>query len=368
MKKILHLVPFVCLLFLLQCKTAKTTTAVTTGGQSQAVITKEGLLSAFEPGLSANGQPIWCEASAIVYDGQKLFVANDKDMPDNRSSVFYWNFKNGFADTTQNARYLSSPLFKYGKKYEDFALTPDGKVVFLSTAFDRIKPGTSEWNAYNTILYWQVGNENNPSVLRLNNTDSSSVFLREKFSKALVSSEFPDGMPYFKSEGLAATNNMLYFGIREEGKKFDDFKYKIKILTVPYQITNGAIQIGSPFKVLADINMESLDPSLKKPMGISSIEYDRFNNRFLILTSFENGTNLGGYLWTATQSDLENNKIHLVRDAQGKPLAFTDKSEDIAIINGRKIIVIHDDDRVKTMVAGKERQPNQAAYSVVEFR
>lgn len=368
MKRTLHFITLFALIFLLQCKTSKTGTAVSGNNLLQASITREGLLSCFEPGLAANGQPIWCEASAIVYDGKRLFFANDKDMPDKRSSVFSFAFKNGFADTTEAVQYLNNPEFKYGKKYEDFAMSPDGKIVFLSTAFDRVKPGTTEWNAYNTILYWQVGNENHPSVLRLNNTDSSSAFLRDRFSKVLASPEFPDGMPYFKSEGIAATDNMLYFGIREEGKKFDDFKYKIKIVTVPYQVSNGKIELGTAFKVMADINLTSLDSSLKKPMGISSIEYDRYNNRFLILTSFENGTTLGGYLWTATQSDLENGKINLVKDEKGNALAFTHKSEDIAIINRKEIIVIHDDDRVMTTVSGKIRQPNQAAYSIVEFK
>ncbi|MEJ7769346.1 MAG: hypothetical protein WKF89_16120 [Chitinophagaceae bacterium] len=368
MKKTFQFFTLIGLLFLVQCRTSRPSGTVVGVNSLQAVIIKQGILSCFEPGLTTNGQPVWCEASAILYDGKNLLMANDKDMPDNRSAVFSWTYKNGFADTASEVQYLKNPVLKYGKKYEDFALSPNGKVVFLTTAFDRVKPGTSEWNAYNTLLYWQAGNQMNPSVLRLNQADSSSVFMRELFSKALVSAEFPDGMPYFKIEGLAATNDMLYFGIREEGKKFDEFKYKVKILTVPYTLNNGAIALGSPFKVLADINLASIDTSLNKSMGISSIEYDHYNNRFLLLTSFENGQKLGGYLWTATQEDLENNKINLVKDQQGLPLSFSNKSEDVAIINGKKIIVIHDDDRVQTTVGGQVRQSNQAAYSIVEFR
>jgi hypothetical protein len=368
MNKTRYLVTILCLAVLAQCKTSKSSSGETANIQYKAVISRDGLLSCFEQGLTANGQPVWCEASAIVYDGRKLLLANDKDMPDKRSSVFYWPFKNGFADTTQPVHYLENPVLKYAKKYEDFALTPDGKTVFLTTAFDRVKPESSEWNAYNTILYWQVGNENNPVVLRMNNADSSSVFLREKFSRALTSAEFPAGMPYFKIEGIAATSDQLYFGVREEGKKFDDFKYKIKIITAPYQMRNDTVELGTAFKVLADIDVASLEPTLKKPMGLSSIEYDRYNKRFLLLTSFEDSTALGGYLWTASQTDLENNKINLVRDMQGNPLAFTNKSEDIAVINRKKILVIHDDDRTKTMVSGQVRQPNQAAFSIVEFK
>lgn len=366
MKKIRNYSSIFILIFLVQCKASRITTIP--GANLTAVITKQGLINCFEQGLTVNGQPVWCEASAILYDGKKLIVANDKDMPDKRSSVFYWAFKNGFADTTQSPGYIDNPIFKRVKKIEDFALSPDGKIAFLSTAFDRVKPDNKEWDAYNTILYWQAENENEPRILSGDTPDSTSVFLRKIISAALTSTDFPQGMPYFKIEGLAVTDHQLYMGIREEGKKFDDFKYKVKVITVPYTTTNGNVSIGKECKIIADLNISALQPSLQQPMGLSGIEYDHFNNRFLILTSFENGEQLGAYLWTATQSELENNKMNLVKDGQGNPLAFSNKSEDIAIINKRKIIIIHDDDRVKTTTTGQIRQPNQATYSVVDFK
>ncbi len=366
MKKIRNYFSVFILVFLVHCKTSRVATLPI--GQQTAVVTKQGFINCFEQGLSINGQPVWCEASAILYDGKKLIVANDKDMPDQRSSVFYWTFNNGFADTSQSPGYIISPVFKRVKKIEDFALSPDGKTVFLSTAFDRIKPDNKEWDAYNTILYWQTEKENEPKILSGDVPDSTSVFLRSQISAALTSTEFPQGMPYFKIEGLAVTDHQLYIGIREEGKKFDDFKYRVKIMTVPYAINNGIVSIGKECKVIADLNISALAPSLQQPMGLSSIEYDHFNKRFLILTSYENGDKLGAYLWTATQNELEHNKMNLVKDGQGNPLAFSNKSEDIAIVNTRKIIIIHDDDRVKTIISGQTRQPNQAAYSVVEFK
>jgi len=365
MKRVKSFLPILVLLCLVQCKTIRPLTGMQ---QSTAAITKEGFINCFEKGLTANGQPVWCEASAILSDGKNIFFANDKDMPDKRSSVFYWPFKNGFADTTQPAQYLNSPVLKYGKKFEDFSLTPDGKTVFLTTGFDRVKSGTKEWDGFNTIYYWKTGNEQNPQVLRENSTDSSSIFLRDKFSMVLTSPDFPKGMPYFKIEGLAATNDQLFFGVREEGKKFDDFKYKVKILTVGYHLTNGMVTLEDNLKILSDINIGNVPPFFKQPMGISSIEYDHFNNRFLILTSFEGGDKNGGYLWTASLSDLENNKMTLVRTSSGNPVAFSNKSEDIAIISKRKIIIIHDDDRLQTTINGQVRQPHQAGFSVVEFR
>ncbi|MBE7171768.1 MAG: hypothetical protein INR73_14360 [Williamsia sp.] len=366
MKSILPLL--LSLVLFAGCKTTKTVATGPSGNGAVAAVTKTGFFDCFEEGLTASGQPVWCEASAILYDGNKFFLANDKDMPDQRSSVFYWTAKKGFADTSRSAVYLNSPVFKQAKKFEDFALTPDGRIVFLSTAFDRVKPGATDWNGYNTILYWQAGNENDPRVLSANHTDSTSVFLRDKISKVLTSPLFPQGMPYFKIEGLAATNDRLYFGIREEGKKFDEFSYKVKIVSVGWHVANGFIELGDDYKVLIDFNVTAASPALKQPVGLSSIEYDQFNNRFLILTSHENGENLDAYLWTATPSDLEKGTLTLVKDASGNPLHFSHKGEDIAVVSKNRVVIIHDDDRVKSQVNGQTRQPNQAAYSVVEFR
>ncbi|MEO8174791.1 MAG: hypothetical protein ABI581_16965 [Sediminibacterium sp.] len=333
-----------------------------------ANIRSEGFFDCFEKGLTAGGQPVWCEASAILFDGTKILLANDKDMPDNRSSVFYWPFLNGFADTSRGSTYLTEPAFKKAKKFEDFAFTPDGKLIFLSTAFDRIKPDSRDWNGYNTIFYWQTGEENMPTVLTDGAPDTTSISLRDRFSKTLRNTAFPNGVPYFKIEGLAATNDMLYFGIREEGKKFDDFTYQFKILAVNYTYSNKRVELGKNIRVLADIDLKTRYPDLEKGMGISSIEFDRFNNRFLMLSSFEGTDKMGGYLWTATLEELGKNQVHLVKDEQGKPLAFHHKPEDLTSINTNRILVIHDDDRMITKNGNQTRQSNQAAYSVVDFK
>ena len=102
-----------------------------------------------------------------------------------------------------------------------FALTPDGRYIFLSTGFDRVKPGSTDWDSYNTILYWKRGDEVHPKVLSVNGTDSTSVSFRQKISKALISPEFPEGAPYFKIEGLAVTNNTMYWGVHKMKKESD---------------------------------------------------------------------------------------------------------------------------------------------------
>ena len=336
-------------------------------GNTNATINKEGFIDCFEKKLSVNGRPVWCEASGIVYDGTKMFFASDKEMPGERSAVFYWMVKDGFADTTKPASYLTNALLKKAIKYEDFALTPNGKYIFLSTGFDRIKPGSNEWDSYNTLVFWKAGSETFPQIISINGMDSTSVSYREKITQLLATDSFPKGMPYFKIEGIAADQNTLYWGIREEGKKYDNFKYKVKIITTSYKIQEGRVQLGNEFKILADIDMKAIAPNLPERMGLSSIEYDPYNKRFLVLTSFENGEELGGYLWTATLSELKSNKMIPVKRPDGNLLKFTHKPEDITVINKNKVIIIHDDDRVRTKVMEIVRQENQAAYSIVLF-
>lgn len=193
--------------------------------------------------------------------------------------------------------------------------------------------------------------------------------LRNALSKALRSTEFPEAMPYFKVEGFAATQNKLYFGIREEGKKFDNFKYKAKILTVSYSFENDSLKISNNFETLADINIASLEPSLPKPLALSCIEYDATRRIFWVLTSMESETQENSaYLWWATESDLKANKLNLVKErSTGLPLRFSHKAEDLTPIGSNKLFVIHDDDRNRSKIGEQVRQPHQAAYSVVEF-
>jgi len=159
---------------------------------------------------------------------------------------------------------------------------------------------------------------------------------------------------------------MMYWGVREEGKAFDDFKYKIKVLSSPYKIINNKVTVGD-IKLSADINISLVNPS-NEQIAISSIEYDHLNNRFLILTSYENDGKLGGYLWTATLNELKEDKMNIVRDLQGNVIDFHHKCEDVTIINKKKVIVIDDDDRTITRMGNQVRQPNQAGYSIVKFK
>ncbi|WP_138994708.1 hypothetical protein [Larkinella sp. C7] len=357
-------------LSLVECKTSQTTTGKTVP-VLRASIETENLLTCCDSGTKMpDGNPVWCEASAVLFDNGTVYVANDKDMPTGLSSVFMKPWKS-FADTTVRPTPLLASAFREARKYEDFAT--NGDYVFLTTAFDRVKAGSTDWDGYNTILYWKKGNEANPQILTPQRGAKNSVAYREQLSKVLAQNRpaFPNGMPYFKVEGLAVMDSLLLFGIREEGEKYDQFDYRVRIVTVPYFVEKTAdgerLALRDHWRIVADFDPATV-ANLPKPLALSSIEYDRNRKLFWLLTSIESNGQLDAYLWTATPDELLNNRpFKPVRDAAGQPIHFNHKAEDLTLIDANHLLVIHDDDRANTTVGTKIRQPNQAAYTVLKI-
>ena len=364
-------VTLTALLLAFGCKTAKLPATATL----TATITEEGLLTCFAPGTSLNGQTVWCEASAVLFDGKNLFFANDKDMPTGQSPVFT-KTPETLTDSTQLPTNLTQPVFSVGRKYEDFAQTPErsdlgSRFVLITTAFDRVKPGSTDWDGYNTILYWRRGNEQNPKVLAPDDTSRTSIAYRQRIAQVLANDEFPGVMPYFKIEGLAATDRHLLFGIREEGKSYESFKYRAKIISVSYQLEKTGdterMRVGDDWKISNDFDIAKAEPTLPPSLGLSSLEYDPYRRRFWMLTSLEANGQLDTYLWTATPDELFANKpFTLIRNAQGQPIHTPGhKAEDLTFLDRNRLLLIHDDDRAQTTVGTRVRQPNQAAYTIL---
>ncbi|GAB3808991.1 hypothetical protein GCM10028819_49200 [Spirosoma humi] len=369
MNRQLSILALLTLLLVYGCKTAnlRSNTAPASAG-----ISEEGLLNCFTAGTSLNGQPVWCEASAVLYDGKSLFFANDKDMPPGMSPVFEKS-PASLSDSTKGPTYLMQPAFSTARKYEDFAQTPNqaNGYVFLTTAFDRVKPGSHDWDSYNTILYWRKGDEQHPHVLAPDDTSRTSIAYRQRMAQLLATDEFPGALPYFKVEGLAATDKQLLFGIREEGKSYESFTYRAKIISVSYRVEktrNGdRIRLSDDWKIINNFDIAKAETSLPKSLALSSLEYDPYRNRFWMLTSLELNGQLDAYLWTITPDDLYANKpFTLLRDAQGQPLHTAGhKAEDLTFLDANRVLLIHDDDRGRTTVGGRTRQPNQAAYTIL---
>jgi hypothetical protein len=344
--------------------------------QISATIIKESFVDCFAEGTTVLGKPVWCEASATLFDGQRLLFANDKPMPNLLTSVFYWYNIQDF-EAQKPASYRFDETLKTANKFEDFALSPNKKWIFLTTAFDRIKEENNEWNGYNVLFYWESEISNTPNVLSTKEGEITSIKLREMMASALALNnlDYLGLVRYFKVEGLAATDDKLYFGIREEGNRFDDFKYVTKILSIPYKVEQdpttqkSKIVLAGSFDLVADIKPQlQTQDILPKGLALSSIEYDATRQLFWMLTSYESGTNVGGYLWTATLEQLKNNKMTLVRSANNVPLTFSHKPEDLTFLSENKLLIIHDDDRLNTTIGNQTRKPYQAAYSIVELK
>ena len=366
----LYIVALATLLAIYGCKTAKlpTNTSVST----TATILEEGFLNCFTAGTSLNGQTVWCEASAVLFDGKNLLFANDKDMPAGQSPVFMKTLAT-LTDSTVIPTYLTQPAFSAARKYEDFAQTPDHRFVLLTTAFDRVKPGSHDWDGYNTILYWRTGDEQHPHVLAPDDTSRNSMAYRQRIAQVLANTEFPNAIPYVKVEGLAATDRQLLFGIREAGKSYekDNFAYQAKIISVSYHIEKNGdterIRLADDWKLINDFNIAKADSTLPKPLALSSLEYDPYQKKFWMLTSLEADGKLDAYLWTITPDELYAGKpFTLVRNAQGQPLHTPGhKAEDITPLDRNRLLLISDDDRARTTIGTRTRQPNQAAYTIL---
>jgi hypothetical protein len=306
-------------------------------------------------------------------------MASDKPIPgEGRSPVFSFPYAGSGAISGPLTYQTAAPLVN-AIKYEDMTLTPDGQYVIATTGFDRVKDDSHEWDGYNTLLVWPAGDPGAVQVVAATTADgvTSSVGLRDGMTQALVNSEFSEGMPYFKVEGLAAIpGGRLLFGIRELGAKYDDFDYAVKIVAAPYQIVGGALSFTGDMELIYDFD-PGTQSKIRQTVALSSIEYDEHHERLYLLTSFETkegDEGLGAYLWTLPLADLDaGGAPSLVLKDTGDPLLFAHKAEAVTVLSDALVLVVHDDDRVlgREDVQDPETQfsrgAHQAAYTLVSL-
>ncbi len=337
-----------------------------------------GLVNCFAKGLKTEqGEMVYCETSAVVYDNTRIILASDKPVPGvGHSSVFFLNYE-GSGPLRGSPAYLRTAPFLSAIKYEDMTLTPDGANVIATTGFDRVKSDTASWDGYNTMLMWPVGSPDAVSVVAPTTTDgvTSSVSLRKSISRHLSTADFPLGVPYFKVESVAVIpGQTLLLGIREGGADYENFNYTARIIAVPYAIEEGLLTLTGEMQLVYEFD-PSHEPLIMQETGLSSIEYDRYHDRLYLLTSFETSESdegLGGYLWVLPMEDLLTGKPPaLVLKESGAPLLFAHKPEGVTVLGDNLVLVVHDDDRTlgRDSINNPETQftrgPHQAAYSLV---
>ncbi len=341
-------------------------------------IIQRGAIDCFKKGLTTSeGALVYCETSAVAFTGDRLIIASDKPVPGHDLSAVFSVAYAGSGPIEGQLTYFTADPFTTAVKYEDMTITPDGKFVIATTGFDRIKNDSNEWDGYNTLLSWPVDDSGSVNVIAAtsNNGVTSSLGLREKISQALLSPEFPDEVPYFKVESVAAiAGHQLLFGIREVGAHYDRFVYTFKIISVQYKVNNGVLSLAGDFRLIYNLDMDSLSGA-QQSSALSSIEYDPFHDRLFLLTSYETeekDEGLGGYLWTLPLSGLSNGQApSLVQTETGNGLQFAHKAEGITVLSEQLVMVIHDDDRVlgREVIENPETQfsraAHQAAYTLV---
>ncbi|MBI5107973.1 MAG: hypothetical protein HZA62_04430 [Rhodocyclales bacterium] len=343
------------IVFLAGCASTAPTSAI------HASVVAESVLDCFPAGaLEADGTPYFCEASATVIAGDRVLVASDKTLPQGTPLISIR--RDGFRLLSNDVKPIMAQLPRAARKFEGMTRSADGQHVFATTAFDRYDPKSPRFDAYNMLLAWPADRPEQAQLIASQTRDGtpSSLPLRRVLEGHL-------GMPYFKIEGLMALpGNRLVFGVREAGRNFSDFSYRIQLIEVNYDVDAlGNISLRPGMRTLMDFKPDTLH-ELPAGIGLSSVEYEATRNRVYFTTSHETGNKLGAYLWQISLDDLDRGRPPtIVRDAKGIPLHFDNKAEGLAIIDAGHLLIIHDDDRV---TGGKhDRRPHQAVYSVVEI-
>ncbi len=327
--------------------------------------------------LVMNSKPVVCEPSAILYNNGEVLIASDKEIP-NSSSVFKIKYNDNMLETN-NIEYVKNKKLEEGKKYEDFTITPDGKYIFLASSFSWLDPNKKETDQFNNLYYWQADKKLNPTLITQNNDTSlrCSKHLTKLFQSILDTVNYPDGVPYLKIEGMASIpGDTLLFAVREYGNSYSDFNYCMKIIAMPYKIKDQNIELAPTAKVIFDYNPDNYKGfKFKHKLGISSIEYNKFDKKLYMLTSYEDGDStidVGAYLWSMSLAELKANKApSLIFNAKKQPIHFAHKAEGLTIVDDKTILVIHDDDRrygsqnITDPVNQFYRKANQAAYSIL---
>lgn len=340
---------------------------------TQARVLSHGTLHCFPAGLrDEHDALINVEVSAALYDGKRMILASDKPIPGPGRSAIFAVPMDETPDDSQ-LEYFTATAIVDATKYEDFALTADGRHVLATTGFDRIDDASHELNAYNHLLIWPLHDPDAAQVVDPDPRDGvvGSLELRAKLDGAI-------GTPYYKIEGLAAIpgergEGLLLFGVREQGNAFDDFDYACRVVGAHYQVNQaGNLEFIDELRSLYDFDPSRHD-GVKHVCGLSSLEYDRFNDRLYLLTSFESEDDgIGGYLWVISLEDfVAGHAPQLVDDDQGRPLVFEHKAEGLAVIDKQRLFVAYDNDRhmgLGTIDERDERHACEAPYTLLEMR
>lgn len=368
------------LILLFACSSAKKLSTVPSY-KNYATIIQEGVINCFATELlDRKGKPINCEASAAFLSTNGIVVAEDKEISQSGLSQVFTiplskKFPNSIPATAVS--FLTADAFNDVRKIEDMTKEPSGSLCFATTDFEWITNVPSEADAYNSILYWTDGELN--SIKYISPTEDqgikSSKPLRERFSRALISEQFPDGPPYYKIEGICALpDSTLLFGIRELGESYERPIYTFIILSARYHLSNGVLVLDQEFKKIYEYKPETV---VGYKVGLSSITFNNRTSQLYLSTSYENFNNPDSdkflsFLWQISKVDFLTNKpIQPLKDSSGHILKFNHKIEGITLIGDDLLFTVSDQDRnvgpVTLTTSILKRETNQAIFTIVKL-
>lgn len=309
-----------------------------------------------------------CEVSAVAHAGNRLIFANDKPLPGTGVTPLFSLAKKKHKIAPHTPTPLINPAFNQVRKLEAMTRTLDGRYLIASSAFNRVGTDADPSNdAYSTILYWPVDRPDSVQVLSPSSRGgiTSSRELHAQIAKAL-------GAPFFQIEGMSvAPDNKLLLGVRKQGEDYKHSEDVFKILVAPFTMASGQMRLTGDFQLLFEFTPKV--PGSDEVLGLASIEYDRFDKRTLYaLTSTEDDTSIGGYLWSIPVRPLLERQAltpSLVVDRTGAPVRFGNKPEGLEVMSSSTLLVVHDDDRykVKTSRTSKASKPEEFAYSSIRL-
>jgi hypothetical protein len=309
-----------------------------------------------------------CEVSAVSRVGERLVLTNDKPIPDAASSPLFSLGLDNRRITDQAPVYLNDPAIEQSRKLEALTRTLDGRYLIASTAFNRVgDEQDATYDGFSTLLYWPVEQPGQARVVSPSTRQgiTSSRGLREQIGAAL-------GASFFQVAGLSvAPGNRLLLGIRKQGRDFRDAVDVFRVLAAPFSLQGGELRLTGSFELLFEFSPKA--PGSEQVLGLSSIEYDRYNEDALFaLTSFEHGNTISGYLWSIPMPQLlERQPLvpQLLGDGTGAPLRFGNKPEGLEVLDANTLLIVHDDDHVQVTSSADSQAsgPGEFAYSTVRF-
>lgn len=325
-----------------------------------------------------------CELSGIAIkqgdragNAQRGFVVNDKESPlKGASSVMDLDIGSAFDIRMRGGLTLPGPT--YPMKLEDIGLTPDGRFVIATTAFDRHDAASPRFDGFNMLVGWDLndGNAQEFNIVMADLGGGNKISVRQHLSAAL-DKHFEKSLAYFKVEGLAALpGNRLLFGIREIGQDYKKATRSTILIEATYLERNGKLLVDdtSPARVILDIGND-LYKATHADIGLSGLTYHAAQNRLYVLTSLEVDRDgklvLDAYLWSIGFDKAgapDPASLTLAKNLQNATFRFNHKAEGIAFINDDTMMVVHDDDRAPLPIdAAGNARPRQMNESVVSF-